>query len=280
LALDPQTTMTETHPPTLLLVDDEENILSALKRLLRREGYRILTSATPEGGLAILDGEPVDVVVSDQRMPSMSGTEFLRRVKTRHPDTVRLVLSGYTELQSVTDAINEGAIYKFLTKPWDDELLVANIREAFQRHAMKNENVRLARELEQTNARLSEANAELQRLLEARGREAERVEAALDTTQEVLQLIPWPILGVDADGMIALANSVAENLLHGGHNLLGLPARDVLPAELVAGMDSATRPPEVVMLHGCRYSTLCRPMGWHSDSRGRLLALLPEEACR
>ncbi|MDO8369693.1 MAG: response regulator, partial [Candidatus Nitrotoga sp.] len=107
-----------------------------LKRLLRHDGYNILTAMSAEQGLELLASHQVDVIISDQRMPGMSGVEFLRRVKTLHPETVRLVLSGYTDLQAVTDAINEGAIYKFLTKPWDDGILRANIEEAFRNKEM------------------------------------------------------------------------------------------------------------------------------------------------
>ena len=80
--------------------------------------------------------------------------EFLSKVRELYPDTVRIVLSGYTELNSVTDAINRGAVYKFLTKPWEDDLLRANVEEAFQRYEMRMENVRLARELEDANEEL------------------------------------------------------------------------------------------------------------------------------
>jgi DNA-binding NtrC family response regulator len=116
----------------LLIVDDEVNILHSLRRLLRHEGYRILTAGNAGEGFEILARNNVDVIISDQRMPEMSGTEFLNRVRDLHPATVRIVLSGYTDLGSVTDAINKGAIYKFLTKPWDDDLLRANIAEAFR----------------------------------------------------------------------------------------------------------------------------------------------------
>lgn len=116
---------------TLLLVDDDPNILSALSRLLRREGYRILTAGSGRQGLELLATHPVQIILSDQRMPEMAGTEFLRRVKELHPDTVRIVLSGYADLESVTQAVNEGAIYKFLYKPWDDALLQEHIRDAF-----------------------------------------------------------------------------------------------------------------------------------------------------
>lgn len=93
----------------------------------------------------------VDVILSDQRMPKMTGTEFLRRARAIHPDTIRIVLSGYTEINSITDAINEGSVYKFLTKPWDDETLRATLREAFERHAHIRESARAYREAAQIN---------------------------------------------------------------------------------------------------------------------------------
>jgi len=117
---------------TLLIVDDEANILSALRRMLHQEGYRILTADSASRGLEVLAQNSVQVILSDQRMPEMNGTEFLRRVKELHPNTVRIVLSGYADLESVTQSINEGALYKFLTKPWTDEQLREQIRDAFR----------------------------------------------------------------------------------------------------------------------------------------------------
>ena len=123
---------TEDASQTLLLVDDEVNVLNALTRLLRREGYRILTATSPLQAFDILAKNRVQVVVSDQRMPDMSGTEFFARVRQLHPATMRIVLTGYTDVDSVTAAINRGAIYKFLTKPWDDDELRDQIRQAFR----------------------------------------------------------------------------------------------------------------------------------------------------
>ncbi|MDD2742864.1 MAG: EAL domain-containing protein [Rhodocyclaceae bacterium] len=117
---------------TLLLLDDEPNILTSLTRLLRREGYQILAANTPTEAFDFLARHKVQVILSDQRMPEMSGTEFLARVRQLYPETIRIVLTGYTDLDSVTGAINRGAIYKFLTKPWDDDLLREQIREAFR----------------------------------------------------------------------------------------------------------------------------------------------------
>jgi CheY-like chemotaxis protein len=121
--------------PCLLLVDDEEHILHALKRMLRREGYRILTAQNAATGLELLASNKVQVILSDQRMPEMAGTEFLTRVKDLYPDTVRMVLSGYSEINTVTEAINRGAIYRYLSKPWRDDEVKQEIRNAFRHHA-------------------------------------------------------------------------------------------------------------------------------------------------
>ncbi|MBK9443057.1 MAG: EAL domain-containing protein [Comamonadaceae bacterium] len=123
---------------TLLLVDDEPNILNAIKRLLRREGYRILCAESAAQGLDLLATHRVQVVISDQRMPVMTGTEFLSRVKELYPDTVRLVLSGYSELESLTDAINKGAIYRYISKPWDDDSFKQDVIQAFRHYREHN----------------------------------------------------------------------------------------------------------------------------------------------
>lgn len=122
----------ESDARTLLLVDDEPGILAALKRMLRREGYRILTAASGAEALELLALESVQVMISDQRMPGMSGTELLTRVKDMHPHCLRVILSGQADMMSVLDAINDGAVYKFFTKPWDDAQLRERIREAFR----------------------------------------------------------------------------------------------------------------------------------------------------
>ena len=117
---------------TILLVDDESSILSALKRTLRREGYTILTAQNATEGFALLAREPVQVIVCDQHMNEMTGTQFLSQVRIMYPETVRIVLSGFSEISTVTDAINKGAAYRFLTKPWNDEHLKEEIRGALR----------------------------------------------------------------------------------------------------------------------------------------------------
>ncbi|WP_306603216.1 EAL domain-containing protein [Azonexus sp.] len=128
----PMSALPSAGTQTLLIVDDEPNILNALSRLLRREGFQILTATSPLDAFEHLAKQPVQVILSDQRMPEMSGTEFFSRVRQLYPDTIRIVLTGYTDLDSVTGAINRGAIYKFLTKPWDDDQLREEVRDAFR----------------------------------------------------------------------------------------------------------------------------------------------------
>lgn len=115
---------------TILVVDDDPNITSSLKRLLRRDGYHLLIANDPETAFDHLALHDVDLVLADQRMPTMQGSELLFRVKHLYPDTVRMVFSGYTDLTTVTEAVNAGAIYKFITKPWDDDALRATIADA------------------------------------------------------------------------------------------------------------------------------------------------------
>ncbi|HEX7325553.1 MAG TPA: EAL domain-containing protein [Rhodanobacteraceae bacterium] len=117
---------------TVLLVDDEPNVLHALARLLRRDGYRILTAASFQAAFERLAAGNVQVVVSDYRMPDGKGTDFLSRVKATHPHTVRLILSGYADVAVVTEAINGGAVHKFLTKPWNDDTLRDAVRQAMR----------------------------------------------------------------------------------------------------------------------------------------------------
>lgn len=149
----------------LLLVDDEANIVNALRRVLRLDGYQIYTAESGAQGLEILAQHNIGVIISDQRMPAMVGTEFLSIVKERYPETIRIVLSGFSDLDSVTEAINKGAIYKFISKPWDDNDLRANIKDAFNRYELRQENLRLMNELQARNMLLVQRNLETQQLL-------------------------------------------------------------------------------------------------------------------
>jgi diguanylate cyclase (GGDEF)-like protein/PAS domain S-box-containing protein len=126
----------EARPPlkTLLLIDDEADVLAALHDLLRQDGYHILTARSAAEGFELLALHQVQVILSGQHMPTMNGTAFLDRVKELYPDTLRIVLSDNTDLELIIQAINRGAIHRFYTKPWDNKVLRDNIREAFRHY--------------------------------------------------------------------------------------------------------------------------------------------------
>lgn len=113
---------------TVLFVDDERNILNAFMRVFRMEGYNILTAGSGPEGLELAKGNRVALVVSDHRMPGMEGVEFLSKVKAVSPDTVRFMLTGYADLKAVMGAINKGEVYRYITKPWNDDELKAAVR--------------------------------------------------------------------------------------------------------------------------------------------------------
>jgi diguanylate cyclase (GGDEF)-like protein len=119
---------------TVLLIDDEPHVLSALERILRRTGCRILTANSPLEAFDLMAMHEVGVIVSDQRMPEMTGVEFFARIRSMYPATVRMILSGYADIDAVTNAINVGAVYKFLNKPWDANELCAIVNDAFEKY--------------------------------------------------------------------------------------------------------------------------------------------------
>ena len=253
---------------TLLLVDDEPNILASLKRLLRRDAYHILTANSGQEGLDVLASNAVDVIVSDQRMPGMLGADFLRKAKLLCPQTIRIMLSGYTELQAVTDAVNEGAIFKFLTKPWEDHQLREHIAEAFRLKGIDDDNVRLNAQLRDANQALAAANAAMQALVNQQQHQISRDEVSLGIAREVLQFLPLPVIGLDDEGMIAFINAAAANLFERGAALLGSEAALVLP-QLFDGQDT----PRLAAIDGQPYVVAVHPMGLHSRSRGSLVTL-------
>jgi len=121
---------------TILCVDDEESILNSLKRTLRAKEYTILTALSGDEGLDVLKNNKVDLVISDQRMPKMSGFEFLRQVKEKHPNSTRIMLSGYSDFESLIKTINEGEIIHYISKPWDNEELKAIIKRTLEKNQM------------------------------------------------------------------------------------------------------------------------------------------------
>jgi signal transduction histidine kinase len=145
---------------SVLIVDDEADVVDSIRELFRLD-YRVLGTTSPAEAMMILACEPVDVVMTDQRMPQMTGVELLHRVRHAYPDATRLLVTGYADIRAVIEAINRGNVYRYITKPWDPLELQAILRDAVERHDLLVERQRLIAELEQANGELTRANAEL-----------------------------------------------------------------------------------------------------------------------
>lgn len=213
----------EEHPYTILCVDDEQNILHALKRLLRREGYRMLTAGSGQEALELLKTEKVHLVISDQRMPEMSGTEFLAQVKACHPDVLRVILTGYTDVDSITESINKGHIYKFFLKPWNDHTLKLEIRQALKQYDLIQANKQLDQKIIEQNEQLRLVNENLEALVEERTQEIKLQYQALAVSHAVFDDLPFPIISVDCDAVVMLANKIAFDFFSSQDLKIGSP---------------------------------------------------------
>jgi response regulator RpfG family c-di-GMP phosphodiesterase len=159
------------HDHTVLFVDDEVNILKALQRLLRNEPMNVLTAPRPEQALELLEREDAQVVVTDQRMPDMSGVDMLSLIRERNPNIVRMMLTGYTEMNIAVEAINRGEIFRLITKPWNDDELKATLRQAFDHYDLKREIKRLNQVTREQNFKLQDMNKNLEAKVRERTRQ-------------------------------------------------------------------------------------------------------------
>ena len=209
----------------ILCVDDEKYILSSLKRLLRKEEYHVYTANAGRNGLKLLEGHQVQVVLTDQRMPELTGIEFLQRVKDLYPDTIRVVLSGYADAAMVVDSINKGEVYRFIPKPWNDDELVAVIRQCFEHYDILKKNAELMEKTRVQNEQLQFLNEKLEDMVEERT-------MSLQLSQDILEELPIPVVGVSLEGMVVLTNEAARNFEAPlGRILPGVDVADVIPPE-------------------------------------------------
>lgn len=153
---------------TVLCVDDEPSILSAMQRLFRSSGHRILTAENGAAALALLESEPVDLIISDMRMPMMTGAELLLQVRSRWPEVTRLLLTGYADINSTISAINDGQIHRYISKPWKDSEILDTVKDAFERKDLVAEKNRLEALSIRQNEELKTLNATLEQKVEER----------------------------------------------------------------------------------------------------------------
>lgn len=218
----------------ILCVDDEENVLMSLKRIFLDSDYEILTAASGDEGLEILrNSEVIQIVISDYRMPKMNGVDFLKEVYQHWPDTVRIVLSGYADTASIVEAINEGQIYKFIPKPWNDTELKTAISDALERYFIKKKNIQLTKELEEKNRELKEINNNLEKLVAERTSNLLIQNKILTSSQNILDSLPVGVIGIDPDGQIVQCNKLGLELFRNENgNIMGMDSKDSLPEEI------------------------------------------------
>jgi CheY-like chemotaxis protein len=190
----------------ILVVDDEEAILETMTFTFE-DDYDVVTSSSPRDGLAKLERHaPVAVVISDQRMPEMTGVELLAEVYKRHPNTVRIILTGFADMDAIIGAINDGHVYAYVTKPWEPDQLKQVVRRAVDHHRLACENERLLAELRGANVFL----------------------------QSVMDQLDTGALALDANGVVRAANRPARDYLGLADDPRGQPLEEILSARELA----------------------------------------------
>ncbi len=178
---------TQEVPARILFVDDETNILSSLKRLFRPLGYHIFTAESGAQGLEIMHSETVDLVISDMRMPEMNGAQFLEKVREKWPNTVRILLTGYAEMEATIEAINKGQIYRYVSKPWEDNDITLIVKHALHQKMLERETQRLEELTRKQNEELKNMNALLEEKVLARTEEVRQTMGFLEAAHEKLK---------------------------------------------------------------------------------------------
>lgn len=244
---------------TILCVDDEPYILAALVRLLRGSGHRVLTASSGADALALMAREPVDLLISDMRMPGMSGADLMVQVRNSWPDITRLLLTGHSDVSATIAAINEGQVHRYLTKPWSDAELLLTIKEAFEHKFLEEEKQRLETLTRDQNEELKHLNANLEALVADRTKELEQANErvkknyfnSIKTFSNLLELRGGQLMGHArrvADLSLKTAKALALNDAQTNDVLIGALLHDIgqigLPDALLNKPVSKLTPPE------------------------------------
>ncbi|MFT6030375.1 MAG: response regulator RpfG family c-di-GMP phosphodiesterase [Oleiphilaceae bacterium] len=214
-----------TQEKKILLVDDEPNITHSIKRICRGKGYDIHLAESAAEALEIIAKEDIQVILCDQLMPKMTGSELFEKIQIEFPCVIRILLTGYTAIEGLTSAVNKGAVFRILFKPWDDELLLQTIDDAFEYFFIRDTNKQLTEELKLLNANLESKVAE-------KTRELSLHINRLQLSHKLFELLPSFSIGISDDFYIVNANKKAHDII-GSLALIGQRIDDILPLEAV-----------------------------------------------
>jgi len=210
--------MNDSFTPRILIVDDELPILRSLRRLLTMENFLLSEASDAESALRLLNDQDTAVILTDYNLGSVGsvggvgGVDLLRKAREISPDTSRILFSGHIDVELLRTAVNGGEVYRFITKPWNDDELVHAVRQGVERWQLLNRNRQLNRQAEVQNQQLKRFNAELEIMVTERTAALELRNRALSLSQEVLDGLPVAVVGIAPDGQIALANHLARQL--------------------------------------------------------------------
>jgi signal transduction histidine kinase/BarA-like signal transduction histidine kinase len=170
----------------LLIVDDEPEVVKTLKRLFRKM-YEVYTATNAKDAVEIIETHKIQVIISDQRMPGVTGTDFFQQIKKEKPDIVRMILTGYADIQAVIDAINFGNVFRYMAKPWDPTHMITTVRDAFEYHRLISSNRQLLKELKAANTKLEEANEKLEDKVDKRTGQLKHMVEELRSAKELAE---------------------------------------------------------------------------------------------
>ena len=235
----------------VLCVDDEQNILRAIKRALFSLDVDLTLVDSGEKALAVMKEKTIHVVISDMKMPGMTGAELLEQVAAHYPDTFRVVLTGFADIDATIKAVNQGRIHRYLQKPWDNQELINTIEEGLERIKLKDENARLQKLTKLQNAKLKEVNNSLEQVVQKRTKQIKAALRRIEQRNAALEQVLFNVISInpDIDGKFAievseLATKLANQLecskeetnviryacLIGEFGLLGLKPEHYRPA--------------------------------------------------
>jgi response regulator RpfG family c-di-GMP phosphodiesterase len=194
----------------ILLIDTEENVINALRRELRGEPYKILTATNARQALEIMKTVAIQVLIADIRLEGTSGIEFMARVKSMYAETIRIILSGYTDIDTVTASINQGNVYKYLLKPWDKLELKETIRQSLDLWQLQAKNSALTDQIKKQNEELRYLNKNLEHEVEKRTIELIHKNKELNLSYEILEHLPLGVIGAAEERRIIFTNGLAK----------------------------------------------------------------------
>ena len=267
--------------PRILVVDDELPILASIRRLLAFESYDVLTTEVGAQALEVLAAGNIAVVLSDQHMPGMVGVELLRRARELSPDTSRILFSGHIDIDLLRGAVNGGEVYRFVTKPWNDDEVLAAVRQGVERWQLLHQNRGLREQTERQNEQLRRFNRSLEELVAARTSDLARRTHDLDLrnralalSQDVLDRLPVVVIGIDPAGELALANRLALAAFPGlvpGERPQLPPELEMAARELMGGGISTCTVPSAIGLLQCELL----PLAAGGQARGLIITCIP-----